>query len=118
MSQSNNFNGNDLMVLFNLGWSRLINELSLTLISLSFLRVVFFLGDWKITLHGDWKITLSLQSCMLPSTKLTKQIFFLTILSGKNCFIQFSIRMAGRLLLTIFICLPNQFSSNIHSIIM
>ena len=29
MSQSNNFNGNDLMVLFNWGWSCLINKLSL-----------------------------------------------------------------------------------------
>ena len=27
--QSNSFNGNDLMVLFNWGWSRLINKLSL-----------------------------------------------------------------------------------------
>ena len=27
--QSNSFNGNDLMVLFNKGWSRLINKLSL-----------------------------------------------------------------------------------------
>ena len=30
MFQSNSFNGNDLMVLFNGGWSRLINRLSLT----------------------------------------------------------------------------------------
>ena len=29
MFQSNSFNGNDLMVLFNWGWSRLINKLSL-----------------------------------------------------------------------------------------
>ena len=29
MFQSNSFNGNDLMVLFNGGWSRLINKLSL-----------------------------------------------------------------------------------------
>ena len=28
-SQSKSFNGNDLMVLFNWGWSRLINKLSL-----------------------------------------------------------------------------------------
>ena len=28
MFQSNSFNGNDLMVLFNWGWSRLINKLS------------------------------------------------------------------------------------------
>ena len=27
--QSNSFNGNDLMVLFNWGWSRFINKLSL-----------------------------------------------------------------------------------------
>ena len=29
MFQSNSFNGNDLMVLFNWDWSRLINKLSL-----------------------------------------------------------------------------------------
>ena len=29
MSQSNSFNGNDLMVLFKWGWSRLINKSSL-----------------------------------------------------------------------------------------
>ena len=29
MFQSNSFNGNDLMVLFSWGWSRLINKLSL-----------------------------------------------------------------------------------------
>ena len=29
MFQSNSFNGNDLMVLFNWGWSHLINKLSL-----------------------------------------------------------------------------------------
>ena len=29
MFQSNSFNGNDLMVLFNWGWSLLINKLSL-----------------------------------------------------------------------------------------
>ena len=29
MSKSSSFNGNDLMVLFNRGWSRLINTLSL-----------------------------------------------------------------------------------------
>ena len=28
--QSNSFHGNDLMVLFDWGWSRLINKLSLT----------------------------------------------------------------------------------------
>ena len=29
MSQSKNFNGNDLMVLFNWGWLHLVNKLSL-----------------------------------------------------------------------------------------
>ena len=29
MFQSNSFNGNELMVLFNWGWSHLINKLSL-----------------------------------------------------------------------------------------
>ena len=41
----------------------------------------------------------------------------LTILTGKNCFIQFSTRMAGWLLPTFFICLHNQLSSITHSII-
>ena len=40
----------------------------------------------------------------------------LTILAGKNCFTQFSTRMAAWLLLTFFICLHNQLSS-IDSII-
>ena len=42
---------------------------------------------------------------------------FLWILTGKNCFIQFSTRMASLLLLTFSICLHNQ-SSIIHYIIM
>ena len=41
----------------------------------------------------------------------------LAILTGKSCFIQFSKRMAGWLLLTFLICLHNQLSSIIHSII-
>ena len=41
----------------------------------------------------------------------------LTILTEKNCFIQFSTRMAGWLLPTFFICLHNQLSSITHSII-
>ena len=41
----------------------------------------------------------------------------LTILTGKSCFIQFSKRMAGWLLLTFLICLHNQLRSIIHSII-
>ena len=40
----------------------------------------------------------------------------LTILTGKNCFIQYSTRMAGWLLLTFFIYLHNQLSSFIHYI--
>ena len=52
--------------------------------------------------------------------KRNKEISFrlknvLTILTGKNCFNQFSTRMAAWLLLTFFICLRNQLSS-IHSI--
>ena len=38
----------------------------------------------------------------------------LTILIGKNCFIQFSIRIAGWMLLTILICLCNQLSYTLH----
>ena len=40
----------------------------------------------------------------------------LTIPTGKNCFFQFSARMAGWLLLTVLICLQNQLSSIIDSV--
>ena len=36
--------------------------------------------------------------------------------TGKNCFTQFSTRMAVALLLTFFRCLHNQLSSSMHSI--
>ena len=42
---------------------------------------------------------------------------WLTILTGKNCFFQLIAKMAGWLLLTFLVCLHNQFSSIIHSII-
>ena len=38
----------------------------------------------------------------------------LTIPTGENCFIQFSTRIAGWLLLTFLICLQNQLSSTIY----
>ena len=44
------------------------------------------------------------------------QRFFHDTHREKLCYIQFSIRMAGWLLLTIFICLRNQLSSIILSI--